>query len=263
MPFFEFDKTKIHFVDVDNREDKSIGLPLVFIHGAGSYHFCWALQLVEFSKTNRCIAIDLSGHGKSDKTEEDASIDHGFAYEVAALIDHLALEEFILVGHSMGGGVAISYVLNGKSRRPKALVLVDSSPDLELVKVMPGLVIEAMEAQSNGNNQSFDDYAEKHNMKQYEKAMKHVDAIVMQKDLLACNKFDVSDRMNEIGIPTFALVGEDDDIITPTIVKNYVQNIPHADLAVVRGADHVPMVEQPAEFNRLFLKFITWVQKKA
>ena len=261
MPFFEYNKSKIHFVDIDKRSNKSVGLPLLFIHGAGSSHFSWALQLVVFSKSNRCIAIDLSGHGKSEGNGE-ASIDHGYAYEVAALVDHLNLQDFIVVGHSMGGGVAMSYVLNSEFKSPKALVLVDSSPELNLAKVIPGLLVEAVEETRRGNHPAFDEYAEKLNMKQYEKSIRYLDSIAMQRDLLACNKFDVSERMKEISIPTFALVGEDDDVITPAIVRNYVQDIPHADIAVVRGADHVPMVEQPEEFNRLFLKFITWIQNK-
>ncbi|MGY5871271.1 MAG: alpha/beta hydrolase [Candidatus Thorarchaeota archaeon] len=263
MPFFEHDKTKIHYVDVDRREDKSLGLPLLFIHGAGTSHFSWALQLVEFSKTNRCIAIDLSGHGKSDLTKRDASIDQGYAREVAALTEHLDLHDFILVGHSMGGGVAMSYVLNPEFRGPKALVLVDSSPDMNLPKVLPGLLIEAIEETRRLNPDAFDEYAEKLQMKQYEQAMKHVDAIAMQRDLRACNKFDVSDSVSSIKIPTFALVGSDDDVITPAIVKEYTEKIPRADFAVIRGADHVPMIEQPEEFNRLFRKFITWIQEKA
>ncbi|MHA1137513.1 MAG: alpha/beta fold hydrolase [Candidatus Thorarchaeota archaeon] len=263
MPFFEYDKTKIHYVDVDRRQDTSVGLPLLFIHGAGSSHFSWALQLVEFSKTNRCIAIDLSGHGKSENGNGEASIDKGFAYEVASLVSHLDLQEFILVGHSMGGGVAMSYVLNDTFRSPTALVLVDSSPDLNLTKVLPGLFVEAVEETSKVNHDAFDEYAEKLHMKQYEKAMKHLDSIAMQSDLRACKKFNVSDRIKDIAIPTFALVGEDDDVITPAIVKEYIERIPRADLAVVRGADHVPMIEQPEAFNRLFRKFITWVQKTA
>jgi len=261
MPFFEYNTTKIHFVDVDTRLDPSDGLPLVFVHGGGSSHFCWAFQLMTFSRTNRCIAIDLSGHGKSDKSDTAASIENEYAYEVAALIEHLELHEFILIGHSMGGAVALSYVLNPKFRRPKALVLVDSAPVLKLVKVTPGLIKEVIEEQRHLRDHSFYDYAEENNLEKYEKAMRYVDAFAMQRDLLACNAFDVSKRMNEIDIPTFALVGEGDDVVNPTTVKAYVDELPRGDLAVVRGAHHVSMVEQPEEFNRLFQKFILWVQK--
>ena len=246
---------------MDRRTDPSAGLPLVFIHGAGSSHFCWSFQLVEFSKTNRCIAIDLSGHGKSERLDSPASIEHGYAHEVAYLINHLNLRKFILVGHSMGGGVALSYFLHGEFKLPDALVLVDSSPDLHLRKVTRGLIIEAIEEQGKLKQHTFEEYAEEHDMVKYEEIMKRVDAVAMQRDLLACNEFDVTDRLHEIDVPIFALVGESDDIITPSIVKAYVDKLPRADLAVVRGADHVPMIEQPDEFNRLFQKFISWVQK--
>ena len=261
MPFFDYNNTKIHYADVDRRTDKSSGIPLFFIHGAGSSHFSWALQLVEFSSSNRCIAIDLSGHGKSEESNGDASIEDGFAYEVAALVKHLALQEFVMVGHSMGGGVALSYVLNPDFLTPRALVLVDSSPELHLPRVLPGLLIEVIEESRKQDDTAFEEYAEKLHMEQYEKAMKHLDSVAMQRDLRACYSFDVSDRLNEIEIPTFALVGEDDDVITPAVVKDYIEKIPRADLAVIRGADHVPMIEQPAEFNRIFRKFIVWVQE--
>ena len=263
MPFFEYNETKIHYVDTDRSTGKSIGFPLLFVHGAGSYHYSWALQLVEFSKTNRCIAIDLSGHGKSDVSNGEASINHGYTNEVAALINHLDLQDFIVIGHSMGGGVVMSYVLNTEFRSPKALVLVDSSPVLNLPKVVPGLLLEVVEESRRREHPAFDEYAERLNMKQYEYSMKYLDPFSMQRDLRACNKFDISDRIKDITIPTFALVGENDNVITPAIVKEYIEQIPRADLAVVRGADHVPMIEQPEEFNRLFGKFITWVQENA
>ncbi|TFH05840.1 MAG: alpha/beta hydrolase, partial [Candidatus Thorarchaeota archaeon] len=193
----------------------------------------------------------------------EATIDYGYAYEVDALVEHLDLHNFIIIGHSMGGGVVMSYVLNPEFSNPNALVLVDSSPTLNLPKVIPRLLIEAVEESRRRDHPAFDEYAEKINMKQYEHSMKYLDPIAMQRDLRACNKFDSSDRINDITIPTFALVGENDNVITPAIVKHYIEQIPRADLAVIRGADHVPMIEQPEEFNRLLYKFITWVQENA
>lgn len=260
MPFFEHDKAKIHYVDVDKRKDKSMGYPLLFVHGAGSSHITWALQLKEFSKTNRCIAIDLSGHGKSEDNGGDVSIDPGYVLEVDSLVKHLGLENFILVGHSMGGGVAMSYSLNGDTVQPKALVLVDSSPDLDLRKLALGLAKEAVEDRVFLlRSQVFEDFTDAYKLKKYEDELRSMNLKVLQRDLLACHKFNIKDKLGNIKVPTFALVGEDDDIILPSVVKEYENLIPRADFAVVRGAHHVPMIEQPNEFNRLLHEFICWV----
>ncbi len=264
MPFFEHGKTKIHYVDVDKREDESKGLPLLFVHGAGSSHITWALQLKEFSKTNRCIAIDLSGHGQSEEIDGPVSIDPGYVLEVASLVMHLDLENFILVGHSMGGGVAMSYVLNSETVHPKALVLVDSSPDLDLTKLALGLAKEAVEDRIFLlKSQVFEDYTDTYKLKKYEDEERARNPKVMQRDLLACHKFNIKDKLANIKVPTFVLVGEDDDVILPSVVQEYEKLIPRADLAVVRGADHAPMIEQPDEFNRLLRKFLTWVEESA
>ncbi len=261
MPFFEHNKVKLHYVDVDTRTDKSIGLPLLFIHGAGSSHITWALQLKEFSKTNRCIAIDLSGHGRSDDIADDVSIDPGFVLEVDSLVKYLDLENFILVGHSMGGGVAMSYILNDETVQPKALVLVDSSPNPDLTKLALGLVKDAVEEKLFLlRGQVFEDYTDTYKLKKYEDELRSMNLKGLQRDLLASHKFNITDKLVNIKVPTFALVGENDDIILPSVVKESVKLIPRADFAVVRGAHHVPMIEQPDEFNRLLRKFLTWLQ---
>ncbi|MHA1965598.1 MAG: alpha/beta fold hydrolase [Candidatus Thorarchaeota archaeon] len=260
MPFFEHKGTKIHYVDVDKRADKTAGSPLVFVHGAGSSHLIWAFQLREFSKEYRAIALDLSGHGKSEDIEGSPSIETNYAEEVAALIRHLTLDSFILVGHSMGGGVVMTYTLKENVPRPKALVLVDTSSDLDLSKLRSGLVKETIEDRVFFfKSRLYEQYTEIYQLKKLDDAMKLANPLVMIRDLAACSKFNITDRVKEIDIPTFVLVGEDDDIITPTIAADFEKKFPRADIAVVKDADHVPMVEQPEEFNRLFRKFIEWV----
>jgi pimeloyl-ACP methyl ester carboxylesterase len=260
MPFFEHNGTKIHYVDVDKRADKTSGIPLVFVHGAGSSHLIWALQLREFSKEYRTIALDLSGHGRSEDVEGKLSIDMHFAEEVAALVRHLKLESLILVGHSMGGGVAMSYVLKENVLKPKALVLVDTSSDLNLSKLRAGLMKETIEDRVYFfKSRVFNQYTETYQLKKLDDEMRLANPIVMNRDLAACSDFDITDRITEITIPTFVLVGSDDDIITPAMAAKFEKKFPRADLAVVKDADHIPMVEQPKEFNRLFKKFIEWV----
>ncbi len=260
MPFFEHSGIKIHYVDVDRRDDKTSGMPLVFVHGAGSSHLIWALQLREFSKEHRTIAVDLSGHGKSEDIHGEPSIELNYAEEVGALVRHLNLDRFILVGHSMGGGVAMSYTLKENVSKPKALVLVDTSCELDLSKLRRGLIKETLEDRVYFfKSRLFEHYTETYQLKKLDDDMRLANPSVMARDLVACGKFNITERCGEIIIPVFVLVGSNDDIITPAIAAEFEKRLPRADIAVVKGADHIPMVEQPEEFNRLFRKFVNWV----
>lgn len=264
MPYFHHKGVQIHYADVGSRAQEQKRPPLILIHGAGSSHIAWALQLRDLSSTNRMIAIDLSGHGKSDDMEGKVSLEETYSMEVAALVEHLELNEFILVGHSMGGGVAMSYCLNCSLPPPKALVLVDTSPVLELSKLALGLVKEAIEDRLFlFKSQFFEDYTDTYMIKELEERIRKANPGVLQRDLAACDKFNISDRVQDIHEPTLVLVGEHDDIIHPKVAENLRNNLPNAELAIVRGAHHAPMIEQPDEFNRLLRDYVTWVEKNA
>jgi 3-oxoadipate enol-lactonase len=263
MPFFEFRDRKLHYVDLDRREQRDDGLSIVFVHGAGSSHLIWTLQLLVFRNEYRVIALDLSGHGQSEESKYEPHIEKGYAMEVAALIEHLDLDDFVLVGHSMGGGVVMAYLLNDKVREPRGAVLVDTSCDLDLSKVTVGLVIEAFENHEMPYDISaLDDDLKTLSitkLKTIQKTINRLNAKTILKDLTACNEFDITNRVDEINIPSFILVGEDDDVIPPHIAKKLEEVLPRADIAIVKNADHTPMVEQPERFNTLLRKFITWV----
>ena len=265
MPFFEFRDRKLHYVDLDRREKHDDGLALVFVHGAGSSHYIWTLQLLDFRNEFRVIALDLSGHGKSEESKYEADIEKGYAMELAALIDHLDLDDFVLVGHSMGGGVVMSYLLNDKLKKPQGSVLVGTSTDLDLTKVTKGLLIETFEEHDMPYDISaLDDDLKTFSITKLKNIQKHISRLhtrTILKDLSACNDFDITNRVGEINIPTFILVGQDDDIIPPHVAKKLEEALPRADIAVVKNADHTPMVEQPETFNNLLRKFLTWVSE--
>ena len=80
---------------------------IIFIHGAYSNRGGFGFQEEYFSPNHRCIAVDLRGHGESDKPDAPLTMDqHG--HDVAELIRHLGLEKPMLVGQSMGGQVIIA-----------------------------------------------------------------------------------------------------------------------------------------------------------
>lgn len=262
MPFFEYNGLKLHYIDVNNC-DSQCGLPVVLVHGAGSSHTIWTLQIEEFSKNRRVIALDLSGHGQSEKAQGEADIINGFGLEIGALLDHLGLEKFVLVGHSMGGGAVMAYVLSRPQRVPVALGLVDTSPDLDLSKLAPGLFIETIESYLFLiKKRVTDKESMAYKIWKAEEDRKREHPEMVQRDLRACDRFDISDRVHEIDLPVFVIHGDDDDIIPPVIAEQLVKELPRADIAIVRGSDHCPMVQQPTEFNRLLGKFLTWADRK-
>ena len=263
MPYFHHRGAQIHYADVDSREVATKKPPLILVHGAGSSHISWALQLRDLSSTNRMIAIDLSGHGKSDDVEGVISLDETYSLEVAALVEHLNLNEFILVGHSMGGGVAMSYCLNSSLTPPKALVLVDTSPVLELSKLALGLVKEAIEDRLFlFKSQFFENYTDTYMIKELEDRIRRANPGVLQRDLAACDRFNIADRVHNIQEPTLVLVGAHDDIIHPKVAETLKNDLPQAEFAIVPGAHHAPMIEQPDEFNRLLRDYITRVERR-
>ena len=83
------------------------GAPLIFLHGLGGSQSTWQVVLGDLVEQHRVAAIDLPGHGASDRSAAaDYSI-AGIAGAVAEAIGKLGLSQPILVGHSLGGAVAL------------------------------------------------------------------------------------------------------------------------------------------------------------
>jgi pimeloyl-ACP methyl ester carboxylesterase len=99
--------------------ERGAGPPLVLIHGFGASTFDWEEHaLAPLAARHRAIAIDLWGHGYSER-RGDVRLDfETFADEVAAALDALSIEHAILAAHSMGGAVAATLA----ARRPERIV---------------------------------------------------------------------------------------------------------------------------------------------
>ena len=110
------------FVD----EGGSGGVPVVFIHSFEGDTTHWTAQLEHLRTKRRAIALDLRGHGQSQPPADgDYSVTEVVA-DLASVTETLKLERFVLVGHSMGGPVAIAYAAENPSQ-VAGLVLVASA----------------------------------------------------------------------------------------------------------------------------------------
>lgn len=125
MPHFTFDHPAQTDVRLDYSDHQADGLPVVLVHGFGCARADWQHQIDALSPTHRTITVDLPGHGTSTHEVADCRVEHLGAH-IAGLLDHLALERAILVGHSMGCRVVMQGALDVPDR-VAAVVLVDGS----------------------------------------------------------------------------------------------------------------------------------------
>ncbi|MFI8230446.1 alpha/beta fold hydrolase [Streptomyces sp. NPDC085900] len=100
------------------------GPALVLIHGIGDSSATWAELIPDLARTHTVIAPDLLGHGDSDKPRADYSV-AAYANGVRDLLTTLGIESATLVGHSLGGGVAMQFAYQFPERTER-LILVSA-----------------------------------------------------------------------------------------------------------------------------------------
>lgn len=98
--------------------------PVLFVHGWGCDHTTWAAQADFFHGSHRVVCVDLRGHGESDAPRQDYSM-AAFAADLAWLCSQLDLVKPIVIGHSMGGNVALELAARYPDL-PASIVLIDS-----------------------------------------------------------------------------------------------------------------------------------------
>src|SRR3984957_6219573 len=111
-------------------KDWGSGQPLVFSHGWPLSADDWDIQMLFFLQHGyRVVASDRRGHGRSTQTSGCHDMDH-YADDLAAVVEHLDLQDAVHIGHSTGGGEVVRYIArHGESRVAKA-VLISSVPPL-------------------------------------------------------------------------------------------------------------------------------------
>jgi pimeloyl-ACP methyl ester carboxylesterase len=98
--------------------------PLLFVHGWCCDSTHWRSTVPAFRRKHRIVTVDLRGHGRSDKPKQDYTMD-SFAEDLEWLMGQLDLRKPIVIGHSMGGIVALR--LAGRHKRTlSGAVMIDS-----------------------------------------------------------------------------------------------------------------------------------------
>jgi pimeloyl-ACP methyl ester carboxylesterase len=102
---------------------------VLFVHSLAGNVGHWGDALAQCRSARRAIAFDLRGHGRSGGVSTEAAFAiEALAGDIAAVADACGLERFVLVGHSLGGGVALAYA-GAHPERVERLLLLDPIGD--------------------------------------------------------------------------------------------------------------------------------------
>jgi pimeloyl-ACP methyl ester carboxylesterase len=223
--------------------------PLVLIHGAGGTHLHWPPELRRMSGEIVC-SLDLPGHGRSGGSP--AKTIRGYAQSLVEWLDQLESEPVVLIGHSMGGAISMTLALD-VPQRVHGLVLVGTGARLRVNPQILALTEnEAMYPQAAElvTQWAFSEHADERMLELAQKRMAEVPARVVHADFVACDHFDVMERLREISTPTLVICGALDQL-TPVKYSQYLaEHLPHASLAIVEDAGHMAMLERPVETAR-------------
>jgi pimeloyl-ACP methyl ester carboxylesterase len=238
MPMLETARGTFFYKDY--RKEGISHPPIVLIHGAGGVYLDMPIAL---RKTMQAIAFDLSGHGRS----AGAGRRHirEYAEDVIALLDAVKIDEAIIGGHSMGGAIAQTIALDFADRVAGLLLFGTGAHFLVNQSIIEGLANDFEKTCAMLIKWEWDKSAPESYRQQGLARLLATPVHITRNDYLACNEFDVRERLAEINVPTL-VVAADTDKMLPLVQSEFLaDNIPHAKLAVLENAGHMFTLEQP------------------
>jgi pimeloyl-ACP methyl ester carboxylesterase len=241
---------------------------VLLLHGWAAFKELWWSTLVALAPRYRAFALDLPGHGESPLRERFTM--PNVADSVSQFCDEHGLREIALVGHSMGGNVALELAL----RRPdlvRCLALVAPAADAHALPPYVGLYVHPIHGwtilrvarliqgmmrpvgdrvphiHGNGLVRPF--------LRRVAYASRH-DPMAMRALLSSMFANPLSERAKGLRVPTLVINGQFDSVVPPAEAQRIADAIPNARFRLVRGAMHNPMDERPAAFERVLTQFL-------
>ena len=247
--------------------------PVVLLHGITGHARVWDHLAERLVPGRRVLALDQRGHGDSDPAPDDDYRVSTMGDDVAAFAGSLKLDRFALLGHSMGGRIAIQYAA-AHAGRLERLIIVDIGPDIELaglrrVRDMMSKSPERIESEEwaveyirRANPlQDLDLLRQRvhHGLKRLpdgELTWKYAKGL---RDMMRAGRRDAVDLwepLARIPCPTLVVRGAESDILSPEVAKKMTERLPDGRLVEIPGAGHTVPADRPDDFVRHVRAFL-------
>jgi 3-oxoadipate enol-lactonase len=256
MGVLRIDGARLYF------QQAGAGAPLVLLHGLGASSADWEYQVPELARHFLVIVPDFRGHGASDRTGEYGV--ERFANDTWQLLDKLRITQPTLVGHSMGGAVAMQMALDRPGAVPR-LVLANTLPSfltdtpgkramLWLRLLLMGLL--GPRRMSEIMTRRLYPHPEQAKLRaKVARRNARNDRNVYLASLRALTRWSIRDRLAALTQPVLVIASEH-DYFEGAEVQRFMAALPDGRLRDFPGARHGLPLEQPEAFNRALLEFL-------
>jgi pimeloyl-ACP methyl ester carboxylesterase len=251
VPFIQLhDGTQVRYREAGG----GTGTPVLMLHGAGSSSAIWVGTMQRLGRGRRVVAIDLPGHGRSGGAPR--SFDELLqAVGMSAAV--LCLGRSILVGHSMGGLLAVGAALSWPDKVAGLGLLTTAARfqvssrlfariDTEWAR-WPDLLRElaySPEAPADVRRRSPLIATDGANQAQ------------TRADFEMCQQFDARARLGEIALPALVVTGAHDQMAAPKFGHELAEGIRGARHLILEACGHFPMHERPDELGQALASFV-------
>jgi 3-oxoadipate enol-lactonase len=233
------------------------GEPLVFAHGVGGNHAHWFNQIAYFSKHYQTIVFDHRGFGNS--RDPGGPGRSRFIEDLKALLDHLGIDRATLVAQSMGGGTLVGFTA-AYPERVKALVLADTVIGLKLP--------EALAAKNAKSREAGEELSQLDRVLSKATRDERPTLALMYREMTSFNMVNrhtaggsfgpgiTPAQLAATGVPVLFLVGSEDVLARPLIVRGAHELTPDSAFVEVPGSGHSVYFEDPDSFNSVVHSFL-------
>ena len=260
MPFAAVNGQNIFYTDTGGA-DKPV---LIFSHGLLMDHTMFDPQIATFKDSYRCIAWDERGHGQTAKTGECPPFSYyDAANDLEALLQHLNIEQAVLVGMSQGGYLSMRCALT-HPKVVRALVLIDTQAMPEDPSLMPHHMALVQRWAESGLSDEMAATVESFILGEgwsgaaaWKAKWKQVDnANLIQCFTTLGQRDDIAQKIADIQVPALVIHGTQDRAIAPERAKAMANTLPQATWVEIEGAGHAANLTHPQPVNQAMQAFL-------
>ncbi|HEX6434181.1 MAG TPA: alpha/beta hydrolase [Gemmatimonadales bacterium] len=233
------------------------GLAVVLVHSTAGSSAHWSHQLAHLRPTRRAVALDLRGHGRSEPPRDGDYSISSMAADVHAVVEGLRIPRFVLVGHSLGGGVALRYASAHPDRIAGLLLLDPIGDGTQFPSAEVQGFLGKLESDYTGTIEGYWDQITGPDSSVRERLRADLRATPRETVIgafRAVMQFDPHPLLGRYRGPALSIVTPHNN--EPFSLHRLGRGFPHR---IVQGTGHWIQLDKPEEFNDLLDEFLTSV----